>query len=119
MRRGMRVSVRVAPMLLFLGACGADGHTLTEIRERGVFSICADPDALPYSTRAGAPEGLEIDLARILVDRLGVRLDIDWVALRRAARRVNCDAIMGSAELTDDENDDTRKSPPVRCYASR
>ena len=112
MRRGMRVSVRVAPMLLFLGACGADGHTLTEIRERGVFSICADPDALPYSTRAGAPDGLEIDLARILVDRLGVRLDIDWVALRGAARRVNCDAIMGSAELTDDESDDTRKSPP-------
>src|ERR1039458_7083885 len=106
MRRGVRVSVRVALTLLLFGVCGADGHTLSEIRERGVFSICADPDALPFSTRAGAPDGLEIDLARILADRLGVRLDIDWVALRGAARRVNCDAIMGSVELTHDENND-------------
>jgi polar amino acid transport system substrate-binding protein len=74
----------------------ADAHTLDEVLARGAFSICVDPDAMPFSQRSGAPAGFQIDLAKILADRIGVRLDTYWIAMRGAARNVNCDAIMGS-----------------------
>jgi hypothetical protein len=60
------------------------------------------------------PAGFQIDLARILADRIGVRLNIDWIALRGAARGVNCDAIMGSlARAQDDETEEHKPSTGV------
>jgi len=77
--------------LVLLPLCSlhrADARSLNEILERGAFSICADAGALPFSQRSGAPAGFQIDLAKILADRLGVRLDVGWVVLRGAARGV-------------------------------
>jgi polar amino acid transport system substrate-binding protein len=80
----------------------ADARKLDEILARGAFSICVDPDAMPFSQRSGSPAGFEIDLAKILADRIGVRLDVHWIALRGAARGVNCDAIMSSLAQAQD-----------------
>jgi polar amino acid transport system substrate-binding protein len=85
-----------ASALVLCWAHRVEAHTLDDILARGAFSICVDPDAMPFSQRSGAPAGFEIDLAKILADRIGVRLDTDWIAMRGAARRANCDAIMGS-----------------------
>ena len=87
----------------------ADARSLDEILARGAFSICADPDALPFSQRSGAPAGFQVDLAKILADRVGVRLNIDWIALRGAARGVNCDAIMGSLAQAQDDDAEAHK----------
>jgi polar amino acid transport system substrate-binding protein len=98
--------------LVLLPLCSlhrADARSLNEILERGAFSICADADALPFSQRSGAPAGFQIDLAKILADRIGVRLDVGWVVLRGAARGVNCDAIMGSLAHAQDDDEDEHK----------
>ena len=86
-----------------------DAHSLDEILVRGAFSICVDPDAMPFSQRSGAPSGFQIDLAKILADRIGVRLDTYWIASRSAARNVNCDAIMGSLAQTQDGDAEQHK----------
>jgi polar amino acid transport system substrate-binding protein len=98
-----------ASALLLCWPHRADARGLDEILARGAFSICADPDALPFSQRSGAPAGFQIDLAKILADRIGVRLNIDWIALRGAARGVNCDAIMGSLAQARDGDADEHK----------
>ena len=68
-----------ASALLLLWPHRADARNLEDILARGAFSICADPDALPFSQRSGAPAGIQIDLAKLLADRIGVRLDVHWV----------------------------------------
>jgi polar amino acid transport system substrate-binding protein len=103
-----------ASALLLLWPHRADARNLEDILARGAFSICADPDALPFSQRSGAPAGIQIDLAKLLADRIGVRLDVHWVALRSAARGVNCDAIMGSlAQAEDDDAGEHKTSKGV------
>ena len=103
-----------ASVLLLCWSHRADARSLDEILARGAFSICADPDALPFSQRSGAPAGFQIDLAKILADRIGVRLDVDWIALRNAARGANCDAIIGSlAQAHDDEAEEHKPSAGV------
>ena len=64
---------------------------------------------MPFSQRSGAHAGLQIDLAKLLVDRMGVRLDTYWIASRSAARRVNCDAIMGSLARAQSGDAEERK----------
>jgi polar amino acid transport system substrate-binding protein len=97
----------------------ADARSLEDILARGAFSICADPDALPFSQRSGAPAGFQIDLAKILADRMGVRLDVHWIVLRSAARGVNCDAIMGSlAQAEDDGAEEHKPSTGILRAAS-
>jgi polar amino acid transport system substrate-binding protein len=98
-----------ASALLLCWSHRADARSLDEILARGAFSVCADPDALPFSQRSGAPAGFQIDLAKILADRIGVRLNIDWIALRGAARSVNCDAIMGSLAQAQDGDEEEHK----------
>jgi len=104
-----------ASVLLLCWSHRADARSLDEILARGAFSICADADALPFSQRSGAPAGFQIDLAKILADRIGVRLNIDWIALRGAARGVNCDAIMVSLaqQARDDEAEEHKPSTGV------
>jgi polar amino acid transport system substrate-binding protein len=103
-----------AAILLLFWSHRTDARSLDEILARGAFSVCADPDALPFSQRSGAPAGFQIDLAKILADRIGVRLDINWIALRSAARGVNCDAIMGSlAQAHEDETEEHKPSTGI------
>jgi polar amino acid transport system substrate-binding protein len=99
-------------LLLCLPHC-IEAHTLDEILARGSFSICVDPDGMPFSQRSGPPAGFEIDLAQVLADRMGVRLDIDWIAMRGAARRVNCDAIMASLAQAHDGDEEEHKPARV------
>src|SRR6185436_9366581 len=104
-RREIRALVCALVLLPLCSLHRADARSLNEILERGAFSICADADALPFSQRSGAPAGFQIDLAKILADRIGVRLDVGWVVLRGAARGVNCDAIMGSLAHAQDDDE--------------
>jgi polar amino acid transport system substrate-binding protein len=108
-RREMRALVCALVLLPLCSLHRAEARSLSEILERRTFSICADADALPFSQRSGAPAGLQIDLAKILADRIGVGLNVNWVVLRGAARGVNCDAIMGSlAQAHDDDAEESR-----------
>ncbi len=90
------VAVLAAALASGLGPRDGQAHTLEQIQDRKLFSICASPDALPFSSREGTPPGLQIELGQIIAARLGVQLDVGWVVFRRSARTVDCDAIMSS-----------------------
>jgi polar amino acid transport system substrate-binding protein len=94
--RALRGCAIAAALLPGFGSLDAHARTLGEILDRNAFSICADPNALPFSSRTGNSRGLQIDLAQIITERLGVQLDVGWVTFRRGARAVDCDAIMSS-----------------------
>lgn len=115
MNIGRLLVAAIAALLLFgRGLPAAHAHTLQEILDRQAFTICADPDALPFSSRAGSPPGFQIDLARTIAERLKVRLDVDWVVFRRSARKVDCDAIMSSVARggAAEENELAEKTVP-------
>lgn len=96
----------------------AEAAALAEIRERGVFAVCAHPDALPYSSQDRLLPGFQIELAEALAKQLGVRLRVEWIVFTRHARRAECDATIGSI-VKDDEGGGPRRGPrQTRPYIS-
>jgi polar amino acid transport system substrate-binding protein len=72
----------------------ATGRTLAEVKARGVISLCANPDALPHSSSKADPPGFQIEIARVLAERLGLQLEIDWIVPRLRASLVDCDMLL-------------------------
>jgi mxaJ protein len=64
--------------------------------------VCADADNPPYSSRTGA--GFENEIAEIVADELGARLEYTWIdspvpgAHRRHLLEGRCDMIMAAAD---------------------
>jgi polar amino acid transport system substrate-binding protein len=75
-------------------ASDAAARALEDIQRLGVISLCAVPNALPFASKRGDRPGYQIELARALADRLGVRLQVDWVTLSVHYSRVDCDLVM-------------------------
>jgi polar amino acid transport system substrate-binding protein len=96
-------------LLLAAGLPSAEASSLAEIRERGVFAVCAHPDALPYSSQDRVLPGFQLELAEAIARQLGVRLRLEWIVYTRHARRVECDATMGSIVKSD--GDAPRRGP--------
>ena len=76
--------------MLLLSACSGG--------EPRVLRVCADPNNLPFSNRAG--QGFENKLAELVAGELGARLDYVWWAQRRGNVRETlnaglCDLIPG------------------------
>jgi ABC-type amino acid transport substrate-binding protein len=74
----------------------AHARTLQEIKALGAISLCANPDALPYSSDQADLPGFQIEIGRAVAQRLGVSLNVDWVVPRRRVREVNCDMLLDS-----------------------
>jgi polar amino acid transport system substrate-binding protein len=89
------------------GPNSAAARSLQDIIDRGAFSICAHPDAAPFSMRTPRASGLQIDLAHAIARQLGVELQEEWLLFRRDARKVGCDAIM--AGITHDAGDNDHR----------
>jgi polar amino acid transport system substrate-binding protein len=88
-------------------------RSLQDIVDRRAFSICAHPDAAPFSMRAPQATGLQIDLGQAVARQLGVELQEEWVLFRKDARKVGCDAIMAGIahDAGDDEHRPTGPGP--------
>ena len=107
---GVRSLTAAAALAGALASAGvADARPLQEIRARGVLSLCAHPDALPFASRKGDPPGFQIELARALAERLGVGLDVQWILVGFHYGRVDCDVIMDT--IADRE---AQRERPVR-----
>jgi polar amino acid transport system substrate-binding protein len=95
-----RAHRELALALLVAGLVGAGFVTaakareLKDIQRLGVISLCAAPNALPFASKRGGLPGYQIELARALAERLGVRLQVEWVILAFQYRRVDCDIVM-------------------------
>lgn len=71
-------------------------RSLDAIKARNVLSVCAHPNALPFSSKNGERHGIEIELAEALAKELGVGLEVGWVVFPYQAGRVDCDVIFDS-----------------------
>jgi quinoprotein dehydrogenase-associated probable ABC transporter substrate-binding protein len=91
--------------LLLVLACGLSMSTFAN--ERQAFRVCADPNNLPFSSRA--QEGFENKIAQLWARELGLPLEYTWFPQRRGFVRntlkapdesgggYKCDVVMGVA----------------------
>jgi polar amino acid transport system substrate-binding protein len=87
----MRAACTVA-LTLFASLSVATGWN--EIRTLGEITVCANPNALPYASDKEEAPGFQIEIARAIAQRLGVRLRPLWIVPRVRAGLVDCDLLM-------------------------
>ena len=83
---GLTASLATVPL--------ADARPLGVIQNRGVLSLCAHANALPFSSRKLDPPGFQIELGRALAGALGVTLVVEWVTTGFQFRAADCDIIL-------------------------
>jgi len=88
----------IAPLIF---AVPAAARTLAEVKARGVISLCANPDALPYASNRSDLPGFQVEIARALAETLGVKLEVDWIVPRMRAGLVDCDMLLDTIVAPD------------------
>jgi len=73
---------------------------LKEIQEKGVLTICMDVRNLPYSNADPELPGLDVEIAHLLAEELGVKLELHWLNTLRDSLladmlRGHCDCVIG------------------------
>src|SRR3954470_13222357 len=76
------LSAAAAAIGLALAAVPAAAQTLEKIKQRGVLVVGSKADYKPFGFRdpSGAIVGFEPDIARLVADKLGVKLEVEPVA---------------------------------------
>lgn len=74
--------------------------TLEEIRKEGVLTVCMDVRNLPYSNADPELPGLYVEVAHLLAEELGVKLELHWLNTLRDSLladmiRGHCDCVIG------------------------
>jgi polar amino acid transport system substrate-binding protein len=62
----------------------------------GKLLVCANPNALPFSSKNGERRGFELELGEALAKEIGVALDVGWVIFPFHVPRVDCDILFDS-----------------------
>jgi polar amino acid transport system substrate-binding protein len=80
----------------------AASDTWRRVADRGELVVSMDPANLPYSSARDDRPGLDVELARDLARRLGVKLRIEWLDTRSESAvgellQGDCDAVFGEA----------------------
>lgn len=100
-------------LLAALFSSNANAVSLEQLKKRGVLTVCANPDSMPFADGFSAsPTGLQIDLARALGRELAIDINFSWVEMRYQAAYTGCDAFMGVGIFPDDDSP-LKKSEPV------
>jgi mxaJ protein len=79
--RGRKTSTRLGGPLAALVFAGAASGAAGASSQPGVLRVCADPNNLPFSNRAG--EGFENKIVALLAQELGETVQYTWWAQRR------------------------------------
>jgi polar amino acid transport system substrate-binding protein len=93
LRGCMRRVLAAATIGILLGSEPGGARTLAEVQARGVISQCANPDALPHSSKQADMPGFQIEIGRALANALGVRHEVEWIIPRMRASLVDCDLL--------------------------
>ncbi|MGA2125900.1 MAG: transporter substrate-binding domain-containing protein [Xanthobacteraceae bacterium] len=92
--RSRPAACALAAMALVAAApCGALARPLDVIKARGSLMVCANPNALPFSSKKGDRRGFELELGEALAKELGVGLEVGWVVFPFHVPRVDCDIL--------------------------
>ena len=92
------IALLILPILM-LRTANADS-ALEEIRAKGVLTVCMDVRNLPYSNADPELPGLYVEIAHLLAEELGVKLDLHWLNTLRDSLladmiRGHCDCVIG------------------------
>jgi polar amino acid transport system substrate-binding protein len=94
---------------------GLQARPLEDVKARGLISVCAPPNALPFASKTGDRPGYQIELAEALAERLDVRLQVNWVTLAYHRQRADCDLIMDTiADREAQKDNDLHWSKPYQ-----
>jgi len=92
-----RFLVRIVVVtILTTTASFALARPLDSIKARGKLLVCANPNALPFSSKNGGRRGFELELGEALAKELGVALEVGWVIFPFHMARVDCDVVFDS-----------------------
>ncbi len=80
-------------LALTAAVLAAEARPLGVIQDRGVLSLCAHANALPFSSKR-EPPGFQIELGRALARALGVTLQVEWVTSGIQFRTADCDIVL-------------------------
>ena len=74
--------------------------TLEEIKKKGVLTVCMDVRNLPYSNADPELPGLNVEIAHLLAEELGVELELHWLNTLRDSLLADmlqghCDCVIG------------------------
>lgn len=74
--------------------------TLEEIRAKGILTVCMDVRNLPYSNADPELPGVYVEIAHLLAEELGVKLELHWLNTLRDSLladmiRGHCDCVIG------------------------
>jgi polar amino acid transport system substrate-binding protein len=109
----LRAAATSLVALLALGL-PAQGRPLADITQRGEISLCANPDALPYASDKPQSPGFQVELARALAQRLGVKLQVLWIIPRLRAGLVDCDMLLDTIVDPSTQRGPIRLSQPYQ-----
>ena len=110
----LRALALVALLALAVSVSDARARTLAEVRARGTLSQCANPDALPYSSKQADPPGFQIEIGRAIAQGLGVAHEIAWIVPRVRAGLVDCDLLLDTIVTPETERGPLKLSHPYQ-----
>jgi ABC-type amino acid transport substrate-binding protein len=108
----LAISIPICLALLF--AVHSSARTLAEVRARGSISMCANPDALPHSSKRADMPGFQIEIGHALAKELGLPLEIDWIVPRMRASLVDCDLLLDTIALPEIQRGPIKLSHPYQ-----
>jgi polar amino acid transport system substrate-binding protein len=78
----------------------ASPNTWRRVRDRGEMVVSMDPANLPYSSARDDRPGFDVEIARALAGKLGVKLRIEWLDVQRETAvgellERRCDLVLG------------------------
>jgi polar amino acid transport system substrate-binding protein len=89
----------------------AASNTWQRIRDRQELVVSIDPANLPYSSANDDRPGFDVELARALAGRLGIKLRLDWLDVQHETAvgqllESRCDLVLGEAVAANAVADD-------------
>src|SRR5262249_1831941 len=93
MRRRRRAAL-AAVLVIGMTSSTVGARPLDVIRDRGVLSLCAHANSLPFASKTQDPPGFQIELGRALAGALGVSLNVEWVTTGIQFRIADCDIVL-------------------------
>ncbi|MFM9885832.1 MAG: substrate-binding periplasmic protein [Burkholderiales bacterium] len=93
-----RMSTGLVAMAIGLAGTFPSAHARPwdEIAASNEITVCANPNALPYASDKPSEPGFQIEIARAIAGKLGVKLRPIWIIPRHRAGMFDCDLLMDS-----------------------
>jgi polar amino acid transport system substrate-binding protein len=89
-----RTAALAAVLAIGMAPVMSSARPLEVIRDRGVLSLCAHANSLPFASKTQEPPGFQIELGRALAAALGVSLHVEWVTTGIQFRIADCDIVL-------------------------